>query len=136
VFFKSHARRGEISQSDRVELLHMGARDKLKEKRISEKFQEHRGQLEAKLLLSPLMPYIQKQHVLTSEENERLKEIEPARRNHELLEIVEKKGPQLLVRFVECLEANPENKGLATLFAPPTASKTLSVMAYYLTFNS
>ena len=39
----SHARRGEISQSDRVELLHMGARDKLKEKRISEKFREHRG---------------------------------------------------------------------------------------------
>ena len=50
----------------------MGARDKLKEKRISEKFQEHRGQLEAKLQLSALMPYIQKQHVLTSEENESL----------------------------------------------------------------
>ena len=47
VFFKSHARRGEISQSDRVELLHMGTRDKLKEKRVHEKFQEHRGQLHA-----------------------------------------------------------------------------------------
>ena len=125
VFFKSHARRGEISQSDRVELLHMGARDKLKEKRISEKFQEHRGQLEARLQLSALMPYIQKQHVLTSEENERLREIEPARRNHELLEIMEKKGPQFLVTFVDCLEASPENRGLATLFAPPSASKDL-----------
>jgi predicted RNA-binding protein associated with RNAse of E/G family len=71
----------------------MEARDKLKEKRISEKFQEHRGQLEAKLLLSPLMLYISKQHVLMSEKNERLREIEPGQRNHELLEIVEKNGP-------------------------------------------
>lgn len=123
MFFKSHARRGEISQSDRVELLHMGARDKLKEKRISEKFQQHRGQLEAELQLSSLMPYIQKQHVLTSEEGERLKEVEPTRRNRDLLEILEKKGPQFLVRFVECLEASSENKRLADLFAPPSASK-------------
>ena len=74
-----------------------------------ENFQEHRGQLEAKLQLSALMPYIQKQHVLTSEENERLREIEPARRNHELLEIMEKKGSQFLVTFVK---PSPENKGL------------------------
>ena len=123
MFFKSHARRGEISQSDRVELLHMGARDKLKEKRISEKFQEHRSQLEAEVQLSSLMPYIQKQLVLSSEESERLREIEPSRRNRVLLEIVEKKGPQFLVRFVDCLESSPENKRLADLFAPPVASK-------------
>ena len=103
----------------------MGARDKLKEERVSEKFQEHRGQLEAELQLSSLMPYVQKQHVLTSEENERLREIEPARRNRELLKMLEGKGQQFLVRFVECLEASPENKSLATLFAPPSASKTL-----------
>ena len=78
----------------------MGTRDKLKEKRISEKFQEHRGQLEAKLQLSALMPYIQKQHVLTSEENERLREIEPARRNREVLEIVKKEDPQFLVTLI------------------------------------
>ena len=126
MFFKSHARRGEISQSDRVELLHMGARDKLKEKRISDKFQEHRGQLVAELQLPSLMPYIQKQHLLTSEENERLREVEPARRSRELLEMLEKKGPQFLVRFVECLEASPENKSLSILFAPPPASKALS----------
>ena len=85
----------------------MGTRDKLKEKRISEKFQEHRGQLEAKLQLSALMPYIQKQHVLTSEENERLREIEPARRNREVLEIVKKEDPQFLVTLILLIALKP-----------------------------
>lgn len=98
----------------------MRARDQIQEKRVSEKFEQHRRQLEAKIQLSSLMPYLQKQQVLSVQENATLMEIIPERRNRELLEILVKKGPQLLVRFVECLEASSENKALATLFAPPS----------------
>ena len=117
-FLKDHPRRSELDQSDRIELLHMRARDQLQEKRVGEKFEQHHGRLEAEIQLSSLMPYLQKQHVLSAEENEILMDVEPERRNRELLEILVKKGPQLLVRFVECLEASPENKPLAALFSP------------------
>ena len=98
----------------------MRARDQIQEKRVSERFEQHHRQLEAKIQLSSLMPYLQKQQVLTVQENATLMEITPERRNHELLKIIVKKGPQFLVRFVECLESSPENKPLATLFAPPS----------------
>ena len=119
-FLKDHPRRNEVQQSDRIELQQMAVRDQLQEKRISEIFEQHRRQLEAEIQLSSLMPYLQKQHVLMAQENVTLMEIAPERRNRELLEILVKKGPQFLVRFVECLEASPENKALATLFAPPS----------------
>ena len=107
-----------MQQSDRIELLHMRARDQLQEKRVSERFEQHRRQLEAEIQLSSLMPYLQKQQVLSAQENATLMETLPERRNRELLDILVKKGPQFLVRFVECLEASPENKTLATIFAP------------------
>ena len=109
-----------MQQSDKIELQQMAVRDQLQEKRVSEKFEQHRRQLEAEVQLSSLMPYLQKQHVLTTQENATLMEIAPERRNRELLEILVKKGPQFLVRFVDCLEASPENKALAALFAPPS----------------
>lgn len=109
-----------MQQSDRIELLHMRARDQIQEKRVSEKFEQHRKQLEAEIQLSSLMPYLQKQQVLSAQENATLMEITPERRKREFLEILVKKGPQFLVRFVECLEASPENKIMATLFAPPS----------------
>ena len=112
-----------MPQSVRIEILHMGARDRLQEKRVSEKFHEHRRQLEAEVQVSPLMPYLQKQQVLSSEENERLREVEPERRSRELFELLAKKEPQYLVKFVDCLEASPENKNLAALFAPPSPGK-------------
>ena len=119
-FLRDHPRRNEVQQSDRIELLHMRARDQLHEKRVSEKFEQHRMQLEAEIQLSSLMPYLQKQQVLSGQENETLMEIAPERRNRELLEILVKKGPQFLVRFVECLETSRENKALVALFAPPS----------------
>ena len=96
----------------------MRARYQLQEKRVSEKFEEHRRQLEAEIQFSSLLPYLQKQQVLSAEENARLREVEPESRNHEFLKLLVKKGPQFLVRFVECLESSPENKKLAALFAP------------------
>ena len=107
-----------MPQTVRIEILHMGARDRLQEKRISEKFQEHRQQLEDEIQFSTLLPYLQKQQVLSSEESQWLTEAKPERRTHELLDVLVKKGPQYLVRLVECLEASPENKKLAALFAP------------------
>lgn len=100
----------------------MRARDQLHEKRVGEKFEQHRKRLEAEVQLSSLMPYLQKQQVLSVQENATLMEIVPERRNRQLLEILVKKGPQFLVRFVECLEASPENKTLTALFAPPSGS--------------
>lgn len=107
-----------MPQTVRIEILHMGARDRLQEKRIVEKFQEHRQQLEAEIQFSSLLPYLQKQQVVSSKESQRLTETKPERRTRELLEVLVKKGPQFLVRLVECLEASPENNKLATLFAP------------------
>lgn len=113
-----------MAQSIRIEILHMGARDQLQEKRISEKFQEHRQQLEAEIQFSSLLPYLQKQQVVSSEESMRLTEVKPERRNRELLDVLVKKGPQFLVRLVECLETSPENKKLAALFAPSLRTGT------------
>ena len=105
----------------------MGARDQLQEKRVQEKFEEHRQQLEAEIQVSPLTPYLQKQHVLLSEESQRLKEVDPEQRGRELLDLLAKKEPQVLVRFVSCLEASPENKHLAALFAPQPAGKLFAI---------
>lgn len=116
-----------MPQSIQIEILHMGARDQLQEKRVKEKFEKHRQQLEAKIQVSPLTPYLQKQHVLLSEESERLKEVDPEQRGHELLDLIAKKEPQVLVRFVSCLEASPENKQLAALFAPQPAGKLFAI---------
>lgn len=110
----------------------MGARDRLQEKRVSEKFEEHRGRLEAEIQLPSLLPYLQKQQVLSSEECMRLTEVNPARRSRELLEVLVKKGPQFLVRLVECLEASPENKELAVLFAPPTRTGRSVIITHRL----
>ena len=120
MFFRNNPRRNEVQQGDRIELLQMAMRDQLREKRVTGKFEQHCRQLEAEIQLSSLMPYLQKQHVLMAQENTTLMEIAPERRNRELLEILVKKGPQFLVRFVECLEASPENKALVALFAPPS----------------
>ena len=120
-FFKGHPRRSEVSQSDKIQLLHMVTRDQLQEKRVSEAFREHRDRLEGEMQLSSLLPYLQKQQVLSTEEHARLIEVVPERRNSELLEVLDKKGPQFLVKFVECLEKSSENQRLATLFAPAPA---------------
>lgn len=112
----------------------MEARDQLQEKRVKEKFEEHRQQLEAKIQVSPLTPYLQKQHVLLSEESERLKEVDPEQRGRELLDLIAKKEPQVLVRFVNCLEASPENKQLAALFTPQPAGKLFAIFLFLVIF--
>ena len=117
-FFKTHPKRSEVAQSDKIELLHMVSRDKLQEKRISEKFDEHQKQVEAEMQLPSLLPYLLKQQVLSGEEHLKLMEVVPDKRNRELVELLVKKGPQFLVRFVDCLEESSENKRLAALFAP------------------
>ena len=58
-----------MAQSIRIEILHMGTRDQLKENKISERFQEHRQQLESNIQLSSLFPYLQMQQVLSSAES-------------------------------------------------------------------
>ena len=117
MFFLEHSQRGEVSNSDRIEVLQMASKPVIFDRDVQSKFHQLEQRLEQDLQLSSLLPYLQKAGVVSKEEVEQLQSVEPQARNRQLLlEIVGTKGAMVVHKFVGCLRESPEHRELAALF--------------------
>ena len=70
--------------------------------------------------MSELLPLLQKHHVLSEDEMERVSEegLEQREQNRRLLEAIVSKPSFWVVKFAECLKENPKNRQLSELLLP------------------
>ena len=103
-FFKQNPRREKINSSDRIELLQMETRDIGAGVEFQRRIKQHKDQLIAEINYPALLPYLQKQHVLSREDTEFLDSVKPDQRSTDLVHLLETKGPSAAEKFVECLK--------------------------------
>ena len=117
-FFKEHPDRDQVSHSDRIEIQQLERREKIIGQEIRQKLIRHRETLVAQIKAKAALPGLYKREVISMQDRDYLSQLEGEALTKKLLDLLQEKESNVLVKFADCLKETEDNREAGELLLP------------------